>query len=345
MGSSFSDRKKITQRTVPAIPGPASDVQYKSYQPDLDGFRRNAEIAGQVFTDDLQLRENQNVTTTDLNARVDQHRRDNQDQSAIEVGLYDMDAAVKYFMTDVIKPTILQNGEVIPVPLIYGSPERWSAQAKVGYYRDNDGKLMLPLIMYRRTGFQKNDQILFPRTDKLSRVSKKNWDKTTRYDKFILLTKNPVLPNIKPSGYTLVSIPNYMTLTYEFAIWTAFVEQSNPIIERINFTDNTYWGDPNRFKFRTQIEAFTNTTELVADSERMVKTEFTTTMYGYLLPKDFDNKTTTKISITPKKVVFDTETILGDIAARKIFKYDGEYGIYNLDFQDAKVPDIDLQIM
>ena len=351
MARSFNKKPVVEQRV--GAPGPATDARFKP-APNVDNQTTQKEFTArsEVF-EDITKRENLNrvnTATENLDKRVDQHRRDTQDQAPVDISLYDIDSAVDYFINNVVKPTVVQNGETIQVPMIYGSPERWSSQSKYGYYRDNKGKLMLPLIMYRRTGLTKNEQLLFPRTDKLGHITEKKWDKTTRYDKFTALTRDKRVP---PSGYTFVSIPNYMIISYEFVIWTAFLEQMNPIIERINFTDYTYWGDPQRFKFRTQIENFTNTTELNADNERLVRTEFATSMYGYLLPKDADSKTTTRISIAPKKVVFEeilaNEIVFPEVVApRAQFRYDASDFItfpFDLDYNLASVPDEDLQTM
>ena len=76
------------------------------------------------------------------------------------VGFYQIDDAIKYYFDNVIKPTVIEDEEMIAVPTIYGSPERWKAMQRDGYYRDPKGKVILPLIMYRRTSIAKNDAIL-----------------------------------------------------------------------------------------------------------------------------------------------------------------------------------------
>jgi len=63
------------------------------------------------------------------------------------IGLEDLDWAIMYYFQNVIKPTVKQNGELIPVPIIYGSPEKWKSFQKDGYYRDLNGKIMAPLLV------------------------------------------------------------------------------------------------------------------------------------------------------------------------------------------------------
>ena len=56
------------------------------------------------------------------------------------------------------------------------------------------------------------------------------------------------------------------------------------------------------------MDSFTDATE-ISDTERLVRTNFSVTLRGYLLPKgNFDHRSTTQKFITPKKLVFGTET-------------------------------------
>ena len=52
------------------------------------------------------------------------------------IGIQDLDEAVFYYFQNVIKPSVYQNGERLPVPIIYGAPEKWKSYQKDGYYRD-----------------------------------------------------------------------------------------------------------------------------------------------------------------------------------------------------------------
>jgi len=46
------------------------------------------------------------------------------------VGIQDIDEAIFYYLENVIKPTVTQNGEKISVPVLYGSPEKWKILQK-----------------------------------------------------------------------------------------------------------------------------------------------------------------------------------------------------------------------
>jgi hypothetical protein len=107
--------------------------------------------------------------------------------------------------------------------------------------------------------------------------------------------------------YYNVALPDYVTLTYDFIIWTSYIEQMNKIVERITYSDGAYWGDPDKLRFRSRVDSFTDATE-VSDVERLVRTNFSVTLRGYLLPEgNFDHRSTTQKFLSPKKVIFGAE--------------------------------------
>ena len=54
-------------------------------------------------------------------------RRTNDEVKNVEVGLLDVDASIMYYFNNVIKPTVMEQGEEVKVPLMYANPERWAA--------------------------------------------------------------------------------------------------------------------------------------------------------------------------------------------------------------------------
>jgi hypothetical protein len=89
--------------------------------------------------------------------------------------------------------------------------------------------------------------------------------------------------------------------------WTSYTEQLNEVIEHLNFT-STYWGDKDRFKFRTSVSDFNVINEVGEGTERINRVEFSLNVKAYLLPEKFDGQNTTKKSISVKRVVLTTET-------------------------------------
>ena len=103
----------------------------------------------------VSARYSSNPNSSNTNASTAANRS-SETYKEIGVGLYDMDEAIYYYFENVIKPTVGEGESEVKVPLIYGSPERWKSVQKSGVFRDETGKIQLPLIMYRRTGVEKN---------------------------------------------------------------------------------------------------------------------------------------------------------------------------------------------
>ena len=213
--------------------------------------------------------------------RENQKSLKNDEVKQFQVGLRDVDAAIVYYFNNVIRPSVVQNGVKINVPIIYGSPERWASVQKDGFYRDKNGKIQTPLIMFKRDSVTK-DRGLGNKMDANNPlhfgVFEKKYSQKNIYDQFGLLTNR--MPVRELYG---VIIPDYVNLVYSCTIFTEYVEQMNKIVESINFASDSYWGDPERFKFRASIDDYTTTTELVQGGDRTVKTTFTIKIGGYIV--------------------------------------------------------------
>ena len=70
-------------------------------------------------------------------------KNDSKSNSNFHLGLQDIDEAIFYYFENVIKPSVLSNGDLVDVPVIYGSGERWKLAQKDGFYRDKMGKVHL----------------------------------------------------------------------------------------------------------------------------------------------------------------------------------------------------------
>ena len=225
-----------------------------------------------------------------------------------EVTLMDMDGAITSYFDDVIKPSVTDNGENIKVPIMYASPERWKSIKRDGFMRDKKRKIVTPVIVYRRTSIEKDEMIPQDKLDannpNLFYTFEKQFSQENRYDNF-----SQQIGLLPQREYYNVMLPDYVTLTYDFIIWTSYIEQMNKIVERVVYSDGAYWGHPDKMRFRTSIDTFTDATE-IGDTERLVRTNFTVTLRGYLLPKgNFDHRSTTQKFLTPKKVIFGAETV------------------------------------
>ena len=177
------------------------------------------------------------------------------------VTLMDIDSAIMFYIENVIKPSVEDNGENIKVPIMYSSPERWKAIQRDGFMRDKKRQVITPVITYRRTSIEKDDMVPQDKLDAndphLFYTFEKKFSDLNRYDNFS--TQIGLLPQRE---YYNVAFPDYVTLNYDFIIWTTYIEQMNKIVERVVYSDGAYWGDPDKLRFRTRIDSFTDATEV-----------------------------------------------------------------------------------
>jgi hypothetical protein len=244
----------------------------------------------------------------DVSDRINQIRQDKSIEKDYSVLLLDIDTSVLRYVENVIQPKVKQNNELIKVPVILGSPERWKSAQKDGYFRDKAGTILLPLIMITRNGIAKNAAMV---SDKLNGnvflSFQKAWNDRTRYDNFSTQI------GLKPSRKVVqVQVPDYVVVSYACKIWTDKVEQMNSLIELFVHAEGTYWGDPNRFKFFVKYDSLTGASELASTEDRKIITEFTIELHGYILKEAFNNATSTitlGFNTTPKRFI-TTETVV-----------------------------------
>jgi hypothetical protein len=206
------------------------------------------------------------------------------------------------YLEDTVLPTLDDNGKVLKIPVIYGNSERWVGARRQGVYRDNKGKIQLPLMMIRRTSIAKDETMpMLNRHVSYSGVTK--YSKDNRYDRFTAMGGN-----VKPK-YEIynITMPEYVELNYECMVWTNFTEHLNSVIEQLNYA-SSYWGDKDHFKFRTSISDYNVVNEVGDGTERINRVEFTLNVKSYLLPEKFDGENTIKKSMSTKRVVVSTET-------------------------------------
>ena len=241
----------------------------------------------------------------------------------ISVGLMDIDAAIMFYFNNVIKPTVLENDETIKVPLMYSNPERWNSVQKNGYLVDNKKQLIIPLIVFKRNSISKDESLAIDKIDPLNprlfRTFQSKYSQKNRYDNFSVqqgLNKTKEL-------YT-VGVPDYVNLEYEFIVWTSYTEQMNSIIEKIIWSEGSYWGEDGKFKFRTSIDNYTDASEFTVNSERLIRTNFSVTLKGYLIPEEFNDVVTTQKALTPKRILIGDDVsvnltdLVGDSQTRDV---------------------------
>ena len=152
----------------------------------------------------------------------------------ISIGLQDHDEAIMYYFNEVIKPSVMINNNRTNVPVIYGVPERWKSVQKDGFYRDKEGKIQVPLIMFKRDNIEKRRDLgnkLDGNNPQLYYTFQEKYTKRNQYDNFSVLQNR-----IPQREFHAVVVPDFVRIKYTCTIWTDYVALMNKLIEMINYT-------------------------------------------------------------------------------------------------------------
>lgn len=220
------------------------------------------------------------------------------------IKLIDIDTTIADYMSSVIIPDVEEYNNKIKVPLLYGNAERWNGARKNGYLRDERGKVQIPLIMFKRNSIERNDLMTnFKEVNKITTYKK--YSPKNRYERFSLQN------NVRPVEELYeITVPDYVTITYEVMIWTSFTEHMNKIVEAFQFATDRYWGKEDGYKFKVKIDSFDNQQEVGEGSERIIRTSFSMVVNAYLLPETYNDKPVVKKTRSAKRVVWGVETDL-----------------------------------
>jgi len=239
------------------------------------------------------------------------------------ITLKDIDTAMINHIKNVMKPTVKESNELIKVPILYGNEERWKAVRKRGALRDKNNSIVMPLIVLRRTDVVFNDAmpLSFDQDvtgEYIKVVRSKQWSKDNRYDRFAVQTgRQPVNETIT------TGMPDFVNCTYQIIMMTSYIEQMNNLTELFIEYENTYFGDEYSYKFLSALEgSFSDATEMTVEGERIIRTDFSMMLKGYVIPQFTNTIVTGKTAeiirnITPSRVVFGFE---GDATDEQVGK-------------------------
>jgi len=137
-------------------------------------------------------------------------------------------------------------------------------------------------------------------------ISEQKYSKRNQYDRFSIL--NNRIPQVELYA---TQIPDYLIITYSCIIWTNYVEQNNKLIEAIEFASDSYWGNNQKYSFKTSINSFNTTTLIEQDSDRAAKTTFTLILNGYIIPDSINKFNATNLNkIYSKSTINISENII-----------------------------------
>tara|TARA_A100001201_G_scaffold120218_2_gene103714 strand:- start:320 stop:1132 length:813 start_codon:yes stop_codon:yes gene_type:complete len=242
--------------------------------------------------------------TPEIN-RANEVRRDTDIIKTPKITIEDVDFALISFIRDVIKPQIVENGQVIDVPVMYANGEKWAQVQARGFMRDRKGKIMTPVISIRRASITERDTLKSlgvnqnPAGNEI--VFKNKHTKENRYGRF------SVLQGTKPANeFYAAPIPEFVDISYEFLLWTEYTEQLNSLIEQIMPTNGFAYGTT--YKFPTFLQDVSFETTNATGEDRIVRATIPATVKGTLLMPFELKRSNIEKRFSVKKVIFGNET-------------------------------------
>tara|TARA_Y100001938_G_scaffold146747_1_gene226345 strand:- start:790 stop:1635 length:846 start_codon:yes stop_codon:yes gene_type:complete len=206
-----------------------------------------------------------------------------------QVILKDVDTAVISHIKNVLRLKVRDNGEMVDVPVLYANQERWANIKTNGVMRDSKGSVILPVITLKRNALNFDER--YPdwkhdvQGDKIQIVRGQMWSADNYYSNFTVQEgEKPVVENI------MTTVPQYILTNYSFVVFTTYMEQMNSIVETFVQQSNTYWGDNTSYRFLCKVDGgISDATTMDVGSERLIRSEFTVNLNGYLIPETIAN--------------------------------------------------------
>jgi len=269
-------------------------------------LRRNIEASAPPEFQELPADVERDVVGKNRHLEI---RRDEDKRRDSTITLQDIDEAVFYYLNEDLNLSVKSNGETVKVPIIYGSGERWKTVQADGYYRDKNGRIQTPLIMFKRTTVEKRRDLgnkLDGNRPNLYVVEQNRYSQRNAYDTFSVLNSNR-----RPQRELYqIPVPDYVFVNYEAVMWTDFMTQNNKLVEAIEYVSDAYWGNKERHLFQTNVDSITNVNELQVGDDRLVRATFNFKLAGYLIPDTFKKETQARTKqFTPSEIVITSETV------------------------------------
>lgn len=225
----------------------------------------------------------------------------------ISISLIDIDTSIIKYIENKIKPSIMQDGNRLQVPVMYGFPERWATIQEKGYLREYSGRFVAPVIVLKRDSMEANRTLgtkIDANNPQNLHVFETSYTNKNQYDNFAALSNR-----IPVKEFRMVVMPEYVTLKYSAVVFTNHLEQNNKIIEALQYAANTYWGEEGRFQFRANIGSFSTSTEYSVGQDRTTRTNFDITLNGYIIPDTVNRDISyPKKFLSKAQLVFNLET-------------------------------------
>lgn len=198
------------------------------------------------------------------------------------------DETILRYIRQIISPVVEgYNGEQISVPIVYNGAERWVQVRRRNYLVDEKGNVLYPIISFSRTSIKRRDNKIINRVwynGNRNFIEIKN--KFTKDRPFDSLDAQA--GNIRKTSYFNLMLPIPISCNYEFQIYSETQVDMNQILQSF-FLHHDKWWIIDGYRVKTQFSDFSNTTEIQANEQRLIKCNFSITTESTLYPKSYQN--------------------------------------------------------
>lgn len=235
-------------------------------------------------------------------------RRDNDTFKTPSITIYDIDYAILYHLKNKMSLTVNENGNEIPIPVMFANGETWAQVQRHGYLRDKMRKTMTPVILIKRSSIVDDDRV--PKLDISNNGTPANshiyFTNIQVENQSDWINKTSDLNRDKRTHtYYLSTIPEHVRVSYDIMIWTELTTQLNSIVQEIITQNRLPWGDS--MQFVTSVNEFSFETINQAGEDRIVRATTTLEAAGILQAEYELNQSTVTKAQTIKRVNFRNE--------------------------------------
>jgi hypothetical protein len=249
------------------------------------------------------------LNSSDVKIRADSKFFEKLDEKYFsELTIEDIDKASFKWLNDLELKVIKDDGKQLDVNATFSSEERWKKAELEKGLLDYKKQLIFPFVTIYRTKIAPNLNRRKPKNDATDHIVIKQPIKVMSND-FRRAYNNPITqPNINKEVYQIISIPypSFFDFQYIIKIQTEFITHHNQILEALYRNDVYVWVVSEKgYGFHAVLgEPSTEEMNDLSNKERLISSEITLDLQGYVIPKEVITKIyeNIKISETPSYI-------------------------------------------
>lgn len=199
------------------------------------------------------------------------------DKFQLHVGIQKTDQVIMNYIKYVMKPTVYEyDGSLLQVPVVYNGAQRWVQVRQRSYLVDTNNNPLYPVISFSRTNTKTTGELLNINTGGHVIQMQNRYSKDRPYSE---IDKVPY-----KRKYINIGFPRNMQFQYQFQMFTNNHQHMNQLIQLFLLHHRKWWiYDDHRVFIKAS--DYSNTTQIQAGSQRLVKSTFSMQARATLLQR------------------------------------------------------------